>query len=470
MRLKTYLVTLLIFLIFLYGGILFILTFSLRDNISNIKERALGEHYFIISSYYNDLSHVEYRKKSEIDDKTNKGIDIEEKLLFDSYFIYYQKQPVYLGLLENDIVIKSTLPNISSDFNTNLDMNKRRVFYNTENNKNYLFILGNLPKPFHYLTVIYCYDLSAEIENWNDMCKLFFSFSFILSVILAIVLYIVIYYIFKPLTEITAAAEKIAKGDYSSITVKGKGEIKKVAVSFNYMADEIKKNINKYIEIAKQKQNFIDNLAHELRTPLTNIYGYAEYIQKAKLTEEDKFESTNIIMSESKRLQDISQRLLKLALYREQDMKFSCINLSDIIKKILTSFKIRLNEKNIQVILESENFIIKGDEALIECLFSNIIDNAVKACDKNGKIIIKSFKDNNEYINVTIYDNGKEIPKDAIKHLTEAFYRVDKSRNREDGGAGIGLTLCNEIVLKHNAMLHFSSDSTGTTVKLIFTK
>ena len=302
------------------------------------------------------------------------------------------------------------------------------------------------------------------------MCKLFFSFSFILSVILAIVLYIVIYYIFKPLTEITAAAEKIAKGDYSSISVKGKGEIKKVAVSFNYMADEIKKNINKYIEIAKQKQNFIDNLAHELRTPLTNIYGYAEYIQKAKLTEEDKFESTNIIMSESKRLQDISQRLLKLALYREQDMKFSCINLSDIIKKILTSFKIRLNEKNIQVILESEDFIIKGDEALIECLFSNIIDNAVKACDKNGKIIIKSSKDNNEYINVTIYDNGKEIPKDSIKHLTEAFYRVDKSRNREDGGAGIGLTLCNEIVLKHNAMLHFSSDSTGTTVKLTFTK
>ena len=81
------------------------------------------------------------------------------------------------------------------------------------------------------------------------MCKLFFSFSFILSVILAIVLYIVIYYIFKPLTEITAAAEKIAKGDYSSISVKGKGEIKKVAISFNYMADEIKKNINKYIEM-----------------------------------------------------------------------------------------------------------------------------------------------------------------------------------------------------------------------------
>ena len=71
---------------------------------------------------------------------------------------------------------------------------------------------------------------------------------------------------------------------------------------------------------------------------------------------------------------------------------------------------------------------------------------------------------------MTIYDNGKEIPKDAIKHLTEAFYRVDKSRNREDGGAGIGLALCNEIVLKHNAILHFSSDSTGTTVKLTFTK
>ena len=238
MRLKTYLITL---LIFLYGGILFILIFSLKDNISNIKERALGEHYFIMSSYYNDLSHVEYRKSSEIDDKANKGIDIEEELLFDSYFICYQKQPVYLGLLKNNVIIKSTLPNINSDFNTNLELNERKIFYKAENDKNYLFILGNLPEPFHYLTIIYCYDLSAEIENWNGMCKLFFLLSFILSVILGMILYIVIYYIFKPLTEITTAAEKIAKGDYSSINVKGQGEIKKVAVSFNYMADEIRR-------------------------------------------------------------------------------------------------------------------------------------------------------------------------------------------------------------------------------------
>ncbi len=474
MRLKTYLVTLLIFLIFLYGGILFILTFSLKNNINNIKERALGEHYFIMSSYYNDLKHVEYRKNSETNNKTNEDMDNEEKLLFDLYFICYQKQPVYLGLLKNNVILKSTLPNINGDFytnlDTNLDTNKRKIFYNRKNNKDYLFILGNLPEPFNYLTIVYCYDLSTEIENWIDMCKLFFSFSLTLSVFLGIILYIVIYYIFKPLTEITVAAEKIAKGDYSNISVKGKGEIKKVAVSFNYMADEIKKNINKYIEIAKQKQDFIDNLAHELRTPLTNIYGYAEYIQKAKLTEKDKFESTDVIMSESERLQNISQRLLNLAMYREQNIKFNNIKLADIIKKVLTSFKIKLNEKNIQIKFESENFNIKGDEVLIECLFSNIVDNAIKACNKNGKIIIKSFKDNNEYTNVTIYDNGKEIPKDAINHLTEAFYRVDKNRSRDDGGAGIGLTLCKEIILKHNAMINFSSDSAGTKVKITFTK
>ncbi len=470
MRIKTYLGTLLIFLIFLYGGILFILTFSLKDNISNIKERALGEHYFIMSSYYNDLKHVKYRKNSEIDDKTNAEMDAEEKLLFDSYFIYYQKRSVYLGLLKNNVVLKSTLPNLSCDFNTNLDINKRKIIYDTENDKNYLFILGNLPEPFNDLTIIYCYDLSVEIKNWNSICKLFFLFSLAISIILGIILYIVIRYIFKPLTEITIAAERIAKGDYKSINVKGKGEIKKVAVSFNYMADEIKKNINKYIEIAEQKQQFIDNLAHELRTPLTNIYGYAEYIQKAKLTEEDKFESTDIIMSESERLHNISERLLKLAMYREQDIEFKQIKLSDIIQKILTAFKIRLNEKNIQVILELKDFIIKGDEVLIECLFSNIIDNAVKACYDNGKMTIKLFEDDKGYINVTIYDNGREIPKDAIVHLTEAFYRIDKSRSREEGGAGIGLTLCKEIALKHNAMLDFSSDNTGTTVKITFTK
>lgn len=465
MRVKTFLITLLTFLIFLYGGITFFLTISLKSNIKNIKERAIGEHYFIVSAYYNDLISIQSRKNEETG-----NIAELEKSLFDSYSIFYQKQPVYLGVYQQDIPLNSTLPDLGVSFDSKLSPDQREVFFHSDKDQDYLIITGKAPQPFDNLLIVYCYNLTEEINEWNRIARQLFGFAFILSLLLGIILYLILSYIFKPLTQITCAAEKIALGDYDNkIHIQGKGEIAKVADSFNHMVDEIRSNVNKLSEIAKQRQEFIDNFAHELKTPLTSIYGYAEYLQRAKLTEEDRYESTQFIMSESRRLQGLGSRLLLLALYREQELEWADISLPELFCSLESFLKMKLMEKNIDMKICVEACYVKGDKILLECLFSNIIENAVKACDKGGEIAVKAYLDENDNVIVTIEDNGRGIPDYAINHLTEAFYRTDKSRSKAEGGAGIGLALCKQIADRHNASLDFHSEHHKTTVKITFT-
>lgn len=109
--------------------------------------------------------------------------------------------------------------------------------------------------------------------------------------------------IFRPLRQISSASTKIAKGNYEiRLLVQGKDEIASVAHNFNLMARQVETQIQHLQEIAEQKQQFIDNFSHELRIPLTAIYGYAEYIQKAPISEEERYECTQFIMSECTRL------------------------------------------------------------------------------------------------------------------------------------------------------------------------
>lgn len=461
MRIKTFFITLLTFLVFLYGGVAFFLTMSLKSNIQNIKDRAMGEHYFIVSAFYNDFISIQSRR-SEEQDKLAES-------LFDSYSAYYQKQPVSLAVYQKNYPLKSTLPGINISFDENISPDQRRVYFQADEDKEYLIVTGRVPEPFDDLLIVYCYDLTRELNRWHRIARELFAASFVLSLLLGAVLYIVLYYIFKPLTQIADAAERVAGGDYDNkISIRGKGEIGRVADSFNHMVDEIKASVNKLSETAKQKQEFIDNFAHELRTPLTSIYGYAEYLQKAKLTEEDAYESTQFIMSESQRLQRLGDRLLQLALYREQELKRTEIVLPELFHSLEGYFKIKLAEKNIALKIHMDQCCVRGDETLLECLFSNLIENAIKACDKDGVIAIKAFR-KDESVVVTVADNGKGIPCDAIKHVTEAFYRADKSRSKAEGGAGIGLALCKQIVDRHHGLLEFHSGSRGTTVTVTFT-
>jgi signal transduction histidine kinase len=105
----------------------------------------------------------------------------------------------------------------------------------------------------------------------------------------------------------------------------------------------------------------------------------------------------------------------------------------------------------------------------MESMLINLIDNAIKACGKGGYIIVGAAKEA-ERKTISVWDNGKGMTPEILSQITEPFYRGEKSRNRSDGGAGLGLALCKQIASSHDAELSFSScPGEGTTAKITFT-
>ena len=135
--------------------------------------------------------------------------------------------------------------------------------------------------------------------------------------------------------------------------------------------------------------------------------------------------------------------------------------IQSVVDKIAPVYK-RLN---ITLRCECEQGVCSVESDLVKTMLINIIDNARKALDKRqGNIFVQSVM-LNDGCRISVSDDGRGIPKESLEHLTEAFYRVDKSRSRVQGGAGIGLSLCREIIALHNGTIKFESEpGKGTTV------
>ena len=127
-------------------------------------------------------------------------------------------------------------------------------------------------------------------------------------------------------------------------------------------------------------------------------------------------------------------------------------------------------QRQIQLQTEYEDFSLKMDEELMESLIVNLTDNALHATEPGGYIILKAYKESGKKI-LEVADNGRGIPQEEMGKITEAFYMVDKSRSRQEGGAGLGLALCVKIAEVHGARLDIVSQiGAGTKVRVIFDK
>ena len=143
--------------------------------------------------------------------------------------------------------------------------------------------------------------------------------------------------------------------------------------------------------------------------------------------------------------------------------------MDELLKRLHQLENVKIREKEIQFKVSNKIDELYGNEELVESMLINLIDNAIKACDKpESKIEIRVYEKQGHKI-VEVQDNGKGMTKEQVSHVTEAFYRVDKSRSRKEGGNGLGLTLCQVIANKHNAKLNIESELTqGTKVSVVF--
>lgn len=198
----------------------------------------------------------------------------------------------------------------------------------------------------------------------------------------------------------------------------------------------------------------VGDLAHELRTPLTAIRGYAEYLQTAAASEEDRYSAAEYIVDESKRLSDICEKLLVMASLSEGNIPFESVDVSTLFENAKMTYK--------YVDYDAETQVLKGNKALLQSMINNLISNALKA-SRPGEAVRLRCHDNV----IEVSDTGKGMSKQTLSRITKMGH---SSRNAEQGGTGLGIPLCFHIARLHNARLKFESiPGEGTTVRITFT-
>lgn len=274
------------------------------------------------------------------------------------------------------------------------------------------------------------------------------------------------FFLTKPIKHLMMATKKIADGNYQErIAEKGKDEVGQLAVNFNHMADAIEEKMERLVENAREKEDFVANFAHELKTPLTSVIGYANRIYQKELPREELKEAAWYIWNEGMRLEALSHKLMELTVLNHKDFELQKMWADQLLYEMTQGLAYVAEENGVSLHCRAEKAIVRVEFDLLKSLLLNAIDNAIKA-GANEITISGKVSSGTRYV-LKIQDNGCGIPENEIKRITEAFYMVDKSRSRKQHGAGIGLALAEKIAQIHGSNLKFESDGrTGTAVIL----
>ena len=455
MRIKTFLAAYLLFLCMLFSIISVVSIYMTNSQMRMLKERSAREYQTLMTSLTRDITVIYDRNE------IFPNIDLVESIntLVSGYARFYNRHHINIALTDLRLLEREAI-----------NPHDREISFVQRDLGHAIHITGLLPAPLLAYQLDAYFDISDSIVEMQNIQHTLLMLSIIFAIITALGLHFILLRIFKPLQIVANTSKKIASGQYHErIMIKGKNELASMAFYFNQMAEEIEKQIHLLGKELEEKQQFVDNFAHEIRTPLTSIYGYAEYIQRAPLEGEEIIESAGYIIDESAHMEKIANSLLELATLRNFTPVKSKISTNDLFEEVRQTMKKNLNEHKIQLLLHVAVDFLEGQEDLLKSLLLNLCFNACKACTPGEGIIrLEALEQEGKTI-ISVSDNGCGIPEDGLSKVTEPFYRLDASRSRDQGGAGLGLTLCRQIVEVHRAkMVVESSLGLGTTIKIIF--
>jgi two-component system, OmpR family, phosphate regulon sensor histidine kinase PhoR len=224
--------------------------------------------------------------------------------------------------------------------------------------------------------------------------------------------------------------------------------------------------------VEQVRKDFVANVSHELRTPLTALIGSIEVLLDGAYQNADECKKFLEIMDKQLRnTQNLVTDMLALAAVEDTRTPFrrQNVELREFVSDILAIFEPLAEKKKqtLRVIVPAPNVILSVDPRQLSDAISNLLDNAIKYTDENGRIeLICELK--GDGIQLTVKDNGSGIPKDQLSRIFERFYRVDKSRSREMGGTGLGLAIAKHAVENHGGTIKVESKLGEGTEFIIF--
>ncbi|ACB09519.1 MAG TPA: PAS domain-containing sensor histidine kinase [Thermotoga sp.] len=233
-------------------------------------------------------------------------------------------------------------------------------------------------------------------------------------------------------------------------------------------------DVTKERKLDEMRREFIATVSHELRTPLTSIHGYAETLLEDDLENKELVKRfLKIIEEESARMTRLINDLLDLEKMEESEVNFEMkdVDLCEVVEYVYKIIQPIAEENEVDLIVECEDVVVKGNKERLIQMLLNLVDNAVKYTslkEKGEKKVWVRAYDTPDWVVVEVKDTGPGIPKESQSRIFEKFYRVDKARSRKMGGTGLGLTIVKTIVDKHGGKIEVESEINQGTVMRVF--
>ena len=298
----------------------------------------------------------------------------------------------------------------------------------------------------------------------TEILKMFIISSLAVLILAFAAVYFITADLVRPLRRMVSATQAFSKGDFTiRVPVESYDELGQLAISFNNMASSL-------ATTELTRRSFNANVSHELRTPMTTIAGFVDGILDGTIPEEKRDYYLRIVSDEVKRLSRLVRSMLNIARIEagELELRPDLFDVRDTVIKTVFSFEKPLEEKNIEVRgLDGDKVMVEADPDLIHQVIYNLIENAVKFCNEGG-YIEASYAEDDQYTSIGIKNTGEGIAKDEIPHVFDRFYKTDKSRSRDKGGAGLGLHIVRSIINLHGGEIIVRSVE-GEYCEFVFT-
>jgi len=243
----------------------------------------------------------------------------------------------------------------------------------------------------------------------------------------------------KPIRKLIDATGEIAKGDFDTrVEPQGIRELEQLSISFNKMAQELS-------SIETLRSDFVNNFSHKFKTPIVSIRGFAKLLREGNLSEAEQREYLEIIIAESERLANLSTSILNLSKYEAIEIVSSKApyQLDEQIRQAVVILEPKWSAKDIEIDITLDEITFCGDENLLQQIWLNLLDNAVKFTPMGGTITI-GLSEQNGTVKFAISDTGVGMDDNTRAHIFDKFYQGDKSRTH--AGNGLGLSIVGRIV------------------------
>jgi len=277
----------------------------------------------------------------------------------------------------------------------------------------------------------------------------------VLLTVILVAAFFAIRYILRPVKWLNTGVQEVSRGNLKHrVPLKKSDELRDLAAAFNDMTDRIR-------DMLHTKEQLLLDVSHELRTPLTRMKVALEFLEDSQAKQS--------IQADMEEMEKMVTEILETARmqHKYENLKKQPTNLVGLLKEVLPEFENQ--PPGIEMVEFPSEVMAEVDSEKIKTVFENVINNAVKYSQPDSGPIRIIYKSHKSYAIIRIADKGIGIPQEELPHIFEPFYRVDKSRAKDTGGYGLGLSLCKTIMEAHDGKIEVQSrPEEGTTVSLFF--